>query len=94
MGSPETGIFQLFPAARRENGSSCDEWELLPEHPNRGRRGVYGEHVGSYGETEEGTPQSTYSTAWEKNKPSSNNGAKKRNDSEEEDDEKSPGAEE
>lgn len=62
MGSPETGIFQLFLAVRRENGSSCDEWELPPEYPSRGRRGVYGEHVGSYGETEESMPQSTYST--------------------------------
>ncbi|CAN8184142.1 unnamed protein product [Coccothraustes coccothraustes] len=62
MGSPETSIFQLFPTVHGENGSSCDEWELPPEYPSRGRRGVYGEHVGSYGETEEGMPQSTYST--------------------------------
>lgn len=77
MGSPETSIFQLFPTLHRKNGSSCDEWELPPEYPSRGRRGVYGEHVGSYGETEEGMPQSAYSTTWEKNKPPSNNGVKK-----------------
>lgn len=77
MGSPEISIFQFFPTVYGGNGSSCDEWELPPEYPSRGRRGVYGEHVGSYGETEEGTPQSTYSTTWEKNKLPSNNGAKK-----------------
>lgn len=64
------GIFQLFTALHRENGSSCDEWELPPELPSKGMRGVYGEHIGSYRETEEGTSQSTNSTTWEERNPS------------------------